>query len=150
MRIRPLASAVAAAGVLALTTAAPAHAQATVDVSIKSFQYQPPTIDIAAGDTVRWTNGDFVEHTATLLFQPTSFFNTGTLGNGQSGSVTFPTPGAYTYYCMFHTDMRGLVNVTAAPDPVVPEAPIPALLVAGGLATLTLFASARARRPHAA
>lgn len=94
---------------------------------------------------MRWTNNDFIEHTATKLFEPSSFFNTGTLTNAQSATIVFTSPGLFEYYCAFHTDMRGTVNVLNAPEPVIPEAPLPALLTAAGATLVAAFVGLRRR-----
>ena len=37
----------------------------TVDVAIKGNAFSPAQVTVAAGSTVRWTNRDQIEHTAT-------------------------------------------------------------------------------------
>src|SRR5438445_9393920 len=36
-------------------------------IVINRFQYQPPVLEISAGDTVEWVNQDIVPHTATAV-----------------------------------------------------------------------------------
>jgi plastocyanin len=88
--------------------ASPASASSS-SVEIKDFAFTPPTITVPAGTTVTWTNHDAAPHTATA---DDKSFDTGRLEQGQSGGVTFDTPGTYTYTCTFHPTMKGTVVVT--------------------------------------
>jgi len=82
----------------------------TVNVDIKDFSFQPSTVNIKAGDTVVWTQRDSVVHTATSVSGPESF-DSGPLAQDQSFSYTFTKPGAYSYKCTPHPNMRGTVVV---------------------------------------
>ena len=130
-----------AAVVVATAAAAPpAQAATTTEVVIQGFAYNPTPVTIAAGDSIRWVNNDFAEHTATLIAtsppQAVPPFDTGTLSNGESATIAFTTPGTYEYYCLFHQlSMQARLVVTAGPDPVVPESPFPALLAASAFVT---------------
>lgn len=79
-----------------------------IDVEIKNFAFNPSTITIKVGDTVRWTNKDSVAHTATAN---DGSFDTGYLSYGQSKSITFSKSGTYDYYCIPHPWMKGKVIV---------------------------------------
>ena len=79
------------------------------DVAISGFSYSPATVTVTVGDTVTWTNSDAQAHTATG-----DGWNTGDLGNGDSGSITFQTAGTFDYMCGIHPAMRGTVVVRAA------------------------------------
>ena len=91
---------------------------ATHAVDISDFAFSPATLTITAGDTVTWTNGDPVIHTATST---TGAFDSGDLAEGESFSFTFTTPGTYDYLCTPHPTMTGQIVVhaaaTAAPSP---------------------------------
>ena len=98
---------------------------ATHAVSIADFAFAPATLTITVGDTVTWTNEDPLVHTATST---SGAFDTGDLGQGESSSVTFTTPGTYPYLCAPHPDMTGQVIVLAAaatPTPAPGGGPIP-------------------------
>lgn len=115
--IRPLLAALGVVALLAgavagFETAGTARA-ATVNVSIAGFAFSPGTLNVQVGDTVTWTNNDSVPHTATSDSGSPSFA-TGQLDPGANASVTFATPGTYTYFCAIHTDMRGTIVVAAA------------------------------------
>lgn len=77
-------------------------------VDIADFAFSPGTVTITAGDRVTWTNQDGVEHTATG-----DGWDTGLLGQGESGSIRFDTPGTYAYVCTPHPSMTGTVVVQA-------------------------------------
>lgn len=96
---------------------------ATHAVAIAEFAFAPATLTITAGDTVTWTNEDQIEHTATST---TGAFDSGLLGQGESYSVTFTTPGTYDYLCTPHPSMTGQIVVqaaAAAPTPAPTAAP---------------------------
>ncbi len=119
-------------GTIGLVAAsAPVALAADHAVSISGFSYSPRNLTVAVGDTVTWTNSDAQAHTATA---DDAAWNTGNLGNGASGSVTFATAGTFPYHCNVHPDMTGSVTVQAAAaggggattpptDTIAPEAP---------------------------
>jgi plastocyanin len=84
------------------------------DVSIVDFAFNPQTISVTTGTTVRWTNTGSAPHTTT---SDTGLWDSGTLDNGQQFSFTFNTSGTFTYFCAIHTSMTGTVNVQASPTP---------------------------------
>lgn len=87
-------------------TAASVSAQRTVDVSIKDFAFNPASVQVSAGDTVKWTNMDSTDHTVTG-----STFDSGIIHTGQSYEFRFTTPGSYSYICSIHPSMKGTVKV---------------------------------------
>ena len=111
---RPSRRSLAAAGLAVAATLAlggPAALAADESVSISSFAFSPATVTITAGDTVTWTNADPVGHTATAT---DASWDTGDIAEGASASITFSTPGTYTYLCTPHPTMTGTVVVQAA------------------------------------
>ena len=81
-----------------------AEAETTQDsynIQIKNFDYTEKVLKIKAGDSVTWTNMDDAPHTATG-----ADFDTGKLAKGQSKTITFDTPGTYTYVCALHPSMK--------------------------------------------
>lgn len=103
---------------LAFSLAVPAVFAATRGVSIRDFAFSPRTVEVRAGDTVTWTNRDSVAHTATAR---NGSFDTGLLGEGESGSVRFTAAGTYRYLCTPHPEMTGTVVVRAAGTLVPPN-----------------------------
>jgi len=79
------------------------------EVRISSVKFQGDSVTIAAGQAVRWTNADPIEHTVT--------FDGGTEGGSPvippNGSYVhrFDKPGTYTYHCTPHPFMKGVVVV---------------------------------------
>ena len=89
-------------------TAAPAVAGKLHRVNITGFKFDPPTLSIAAGDEVEWTNTDFVAHTATAEDKS---FDTGTLDGGKKKRLTFAKAGLVKYVCTFHPSMKGSLQI---------------------------------------
>lgn len=90
-----------------------ATAQQSVTVQMVDFAFNPGTITVEVGTTVTWVNQGAVPHTAT---GNNGEFDTGQLEPGQSGSVTFDTPGTFNYFCQIHPNMTGSIVVVAADD----------------------------------
>ncbi len=75
-----------------------------------SYRFDPPVIQIKAGDTVTWTNKDNFTHDVHLLGSIN--WHSQPLRPGDSVSYTFKDPGEYPYTCDFHSrDMKGTVIV---------------------------------------
>ena len=77
-------------------------------VEIEGFRFQPTTIDVTRGTVVVWTNDDSAPHTASAK---DGSFDTGRLDEGESGRVTFDTPGTFEYACNFHPRMEARIVV---------------------------------------
>jgi len=80
----------------------------TQSVSIVDFNFQPPQINLQAGDTVSWTNNGRQAHTVT---SDSNTFDSGRLDPGRTFSFTFQGAGAFSYHCAIHPTMRGTVVV---------------------------------------
>ena len=104
----PAAAAVAllAAGCGGSSTAEPV---ATTEVTmVKSYRFEPSVIEVAAGDTVTWTNDDNFTHTVQVDGREDR-----TVERGKSVEIAFDRPGTYAYVCTLHSkDMDGTVIVT--------------------------------------
>jgi len=100
-----------AGAILLLITpfAAPAGAD-TIDVDIASFAFDPSTLEIQVGDTVKWTNFDTASHTAT---SDTLVWDSGTLTTGDQFEFTFTEVGLFPYYCTIHPSMTAAIVVKA-------------------------------------
>lgn len=77
-----------------------------VDVTIQNYTFNPPSVEVSAGDTVRWTNKDSVEHSVSG-----QTFGARSLQKEQSYQYLFTIPGVYNYDCSIHPDMKGTVIV---------------------------------------
>lgn len=98
----------------------------TSGVSIQNVAYNPTTVRVDVGETVRWINDDPAPHTVTS--EAAGLFSSGVIEPGGSYSRTFDTAGDYQYFCTVHPRlMRGVVLVgdaqgapSAPPDAVTP------------------------------
>jgi plastocyanin len=87
-----------------------ATSSASRSVSIIDFAFQPASITVSTGDTVRWVNdGDVPEgHDVTG-----GELDSGLLESGESYSHTFASAGTVSYICSIHPAMKGTVKVLA-------------------------------------
>ena len=95
----------------ATTAAEPAPSKATTSIEIKDFLYDPDPATVKAGQKITVSNADDAPHTVTEEGGSPSF-DSDTIKGKASGSVTFPKPGTYKYFCVFHATMKGTVTVT--------------------------------------
>ncbi|WP_183709868.1 plastocyanin/azurin family copper-binding protein [Bradyrhizobium sp. ERR14] len=83
-------------------------------VEIKDFAYNPSTLVIVVGDSVKWANKDSSPHTATRNQAPT--FDTGPIpGGNPSGDIVFTDASdssGFAYICTPHPFMQGKIIVT--------------------------------------
>jgi plastocyanin len=84
-------------------------AMATKKVEIKGMEYVPAGIEIAPGDSVTWTNGSSMRHTASGDGWRTGDINPG----ATSAPIAFKQAGTFSYGCDYHPDMSGAVLVKA-------------------------------------
>lgn len=85
-------------------------APAGTSVRMSGLRFEPMTITIAAGQTVRWFNDDTAPHTVSAIDRS---WDSGDLPPGASFERRFDTPGTYPYLCRYHPRMTGTVQVTA-------------------------------------
>lgn len=101
---------------------APSALAAGQSASIANFQFEPSPITIMMGETVTWTNKDFVAHTVTADGKQ---FDSGKMQAGKSFSFRFNTPGTYLYTCTLHPYMKGEVIVQGMGSTMHESAPRP-------------------------
>jgi plastocyanin len=110
---------------LGVTAATPALAQgATVEVSMKQspkMVFVPASVNVKAGDTVKWTNPYNITHTVTfdpaqaqtasdvVLPAGVAPFGSGDIEEEGTFSHTFTAKGTYKYVCKYHEGM-GMVG----------------------------------------
>ncbi len=87
-----------------------AAAPATVAVEAADLEFRAPTVRVAAGGSVTWTNVGQAPHTVTST---EAGFDSGMLEPGATFEQAFPTAGTYAYLCTFHPGMAGSVEVVA-------------------------------------
>jgi plastocyanin len=90
-----------------------------VAISIKSFAFNPATVEVAKGTTVTWTNEDPINHTVTTGTPPPSpslstgdgRINSGRIQATSTFSFTFNEVGTFTYFCAVHPRMVATITV---------------------------------------
>jgi plastocyanin len=78
------------------------------EVKIEGFAFLPPSLEVAAGAAVVWTNQDPAPHTVTA---GDGSFDSGILATGATFPRTFPTAGTVLYRCNLHPAMQGQIVV---------------------------------------
>jgi plastocyanin len=87
-----------------------AGAQAAA-IQIDNFHYTPPSLVVAPGTTVTWTNADDSPHTVR---EKDGKFKSAALDTDDTFSQTFAAPGEYEYFCSIHPYMTGKIVVKPA------------------------------------
>lgn len=113
-------------------TASPAPAVSTggtpvVNMTGELLVFEPPTITIKAGETVKWKNSSGEVHTVTAdphkatnaadveLPRGAKPFDSGYLNPGQAYTHLFRTPGTYRYVCTLHEVQHMVGQVIVKP-----------------------------------
>jgi plastocyanin len=125
------AAAIAASPAAAIASpsaaASPAAAAPTIVNLLDTFMYQPATITIPRGATVRWTNTGQTQHTVTndpskaanpsdsMLPAGAQPWDSGNIDAAGNYSRTFDTPGQYTYFCIPHEALGMVGHITVTP-----------------------------------
>ena len=96
--------------VVALALGAPAAYAAgkSHTVRIDGMKFIPERLEVAAGDTIVWTNNDFLPHTVT---GPNAQFESGELAQNKSWKFVARKKGEIQYICRLHPGMRGVLLV---------------------------------------
>ena len=79
-------------------------------VKISDFKFAPATLTVKQGSSVTVTNEDSAAHTATSDDGTT--FDTGSLNQGASQTITLHEPGTYPYHCSIHPFMKAKIVVS--------------------------------------
>lgn len=109
--------------VLLLSACAAPAPPGVVVVTCKGKQFNPATITVSPGTTVRWVNDDDTAHTTTSMDlasqsptttvnQPNAW-NSNPLNPGEHFDHTFTKAGTFPYQCLVHPYMQGTVTVQA-------------------------------------
>ena len=86
-------------------------APADTSVRMAGSRFAPPTLTIAAGETVRWFNDDALPHTVSAT---DGSWDSGNLAPGQAFERRFDTTGNFPYLCRYHPGMIGTIEVTGS------------------------------------
>ena len=101
----------------------PGQPQPGPTIAAHGNQFQPPTMTVPPGTTVRWMNMGRNPHTVTA---DDKSFDSGDIAAGQSWSHKFDKPGTYKYHCTHHQGMTGTLIVGTPPQgPGGAPAPVP-------------------------
>ncbi|MFS8636480.1 MAG: cupredoxin family copper-binding protein [Gemmatimonadota bacterium] len=107
-RIGKLLSALAVAAVVSAAWlwwsagAAPERAPRHHVVEIRGFQFVPPALEVAVGDTIVWVNRDFVPHTATAA---NGGWDSSEIARDGTWSYVVRERGRHEYFCALHPTM---------------------------------------------
>jgi plastocyanin len=80
-----------------------------VSVSIKGLAFNPADITAKVGQTITFTNGDSIPHTATL---DDGSCTTPQIAGGASDGLTFTAAGTYPFHCSVHPTMKGTITIS--------------------------------------
>lgn len=83
-------------------------APAGTSVRMAGSRFEPATLTIAPGQTVRWFNDDVAPHTVSAK---DGSWDSGNLSPGASFERRFEAQGSYPYVCVYHPGMAGTVEV---------------------------------------
>jgi plastocyanin len=89
--------------------ASPAATIAPNQVRIADFGFTPPTLNVAVGAQVTWTNAGPSNHTVT---SNNGTFDSGPINPNATFNFTFATAGTYAYHCSLHPTIQGSVVVS--------------------------------------
>lgn len=84
----------------------PAAAE-VIHVDINKMVYSPAKVTAHIGDVIEWTNSDIVDHSVT---EKDSKFEKIIPVKGKA-SITVKEAGIIEYYCKFHPNMDGKIEV---------------------------------------
>ncbi len=83
-------------------------APAGTSVRMAGTRFEPSTIAIRVGETVRWFNDDGLPHTVSAT---DGSWDSGNLPPGGSFERRFDAAGSYAYLCRYHPGMAGTIEV---------------------------------------
>lgn len=84
-----------------------AEASRSAGVEINHFAFHPPTLHVAKGGSVAFTDSSKITHTATRA----GSFDTGRIKPGETVTVRFRQKGTFAYHCTIHPFMHGKIVV---------------------------------------
>jgi len=92
---------------IAASSAAGAHAAGTTHaVRIEGMKFIPERLEVATGDTVVWTNKDFLPHSVTAR---EARVESGDLAPNKSWRFIARKKGEMHYICRLHPVMKGVL-----------------------------------------
>jgi plastocyanin len=98
----------AGVAVIQLTKQAPGGpAPLLAEVSMANTAFNPQSVEVRVGGSVRWTNNDNTAHNATGA----GFTSTGNMNPGAAIERQMDTAGTFQYSCTLHAGMNGTIVV---------------------------------------
>ncbi|SRR6266581_1610232 len=112
MKLRPRQGwrrrlALAFAGAWPLFCAAAGGPPAGHTIVIEGVKFEPETLTVKRGETVRWVNKDPFPHTVTAA----GVFDSHDIGPDRSWKYVARKAGQYRYICTLHPNMKGTLTV---------------------------------------
>jgi plastocyanin len=92
---------------LALAAASPVAA-GVVRIDASGIAFVPARVSAKVGDTVEWTNKDFVVHSATARNGDWDL----NLPVHKTGQTVLKKAGKIAYYCRLHPNMTGEIDIS--------------------------------------
>jgi len=80
----------------------------TNEIWMRNTTFDPSTLTVSKGTTVKWINKDGLNHTSSIS---SSLFESGQLGESGTFSFKFDSTGTHSYFCKNHSSMTGKVIV---------------------------------------
>jgi plastocyanin len=80
----------------------------TNTIYMKNSVYSSPALTVIIGSKVTWVNDDNMIHTVT---SDNGTFDSGDMNPGSSFNYTFNATGTFSYHCVHHSNMTGVVTV---------------------------------------
>jgi len=84
----------------------------TVNVVMKSLEFNPTVIHVRVGQRVTWTNDDGAPHNVTYVSGPRFASSRPVLNPGATFSVRLREPGTIHYFCSIHPWMKATIVVS--------------------------------------
>jgi len=80
------------------------------EIDIEDFAFNPKTVTIKVGTTVKWSNKDDSSHSVT---SDDGSWSSSSLSKGDSFFLTFSQTGTFSYHCGVHPSMTGTIVVVS-------------------------------------
>jgi len=100
-------AAAAALGAILLAFAARSGRAEVIRIKMEKLVFTPKEATAHVGDTIEWTNADFVAHTATARNGAWDVM----LAPHATRTLVLKAAGKVDYYCRFHPGMTGTITV---------------------------------------
>jgi plastocyanin len=77
-------------------------------VRIEAMQFSPASLEVKAGDTIRWINSDPFAHEVSA---DNKAFHSGAIQAGKSWTFKVTAKGVFPYFCGLHPGMKASIVV---------------------------------------